>query len=402
MTRDSISITYGPTGVSAPATTAAGAAAAPRWARRAAHAIPLMVLPSSLWRFLLLCGLSGLEHTSDYQPGPVEVVYVLFLSLFSEGLALLAFGLVRPWGERVPRWIPFLGGRRVPVKAAVIPAATGALLLTALCAYFFLNMWIFHIHFAPGVGQKAHNPFKAHGVALVVFLCCYIPLLAWAPLLAALTYAYYKRRTTLGDMLLADAWQSSGPSRRSRLRAAWHRAHSPAEGVSRRLRLTANAITLLVIPSSIWRITAIVFKVPLGGDLHAGRGQVPTWLPMEVYVLIVSIGSELLAFLAVGLVAGWGEVWPRWIPGLRGRRVPPLAAVIPAAIGSLILTAMWTWALATGILGKTVQLRPLPSNNPLTLHDWHSWLLLAAYLPLVLWGPLLSVLTVAYWKRHRS
>ncbi|MCF2434810.1 hypothetical protein LV779_08895 [Streptomyces thinghirensis] len=35
----------------------------------------------------------------------------------SEALALLTLGLVRPWGEVVPRRVPLLGGRPVPVMA---------------------------------------------------------------------------------------------------------------------------------------------------------------------------------------------------------------------------------------------------------------------------------------------
>ncbi|MFF9511893.1 hypothetical protein ACF1BU_00330 [Streptomyces sp. NPDC014724] len=117
-------------------------------------------------------------------------------------------------------------------------------------------------------------------------------------------------------------------------------------------------------------------------------------------MVILSILSEALAFLAFGLIARWGEVWPSWIPGLRGRRVPIAAAVIPAGFGALILTAMWSWGLVTAAFGVTAQLRPLPPDNPLTLHDWHSALMLAAYAPLVLWGPLLGALTIAYWRRR--
>ncbi|MEU3350896.1 hypothetical protein [Streptomyces sp. NPDC037389] len=221
MTMDSISITSGTAAVPA------AASVVPKWAHRAAHAIPLVVLPSSLWRFLLLGGVSGLDNAgSGYRPSPAGYIYVAFLSLFSEGVALLAFGLVRPWGERVPRWIPFLGGRRVPVKAAVIPAATGAFLLTALSLYFFLNKWIFHFHPGPTAGQSGHVEFEAHGWSMVLFVCCYVPVLAWAPLLAALTYAYFKRRTTIGDMLLADARPSSRPKTPSRPRTARRHART--------------------------------------------------------------------------------------------------------------------------------------------------------------------------------
>lgn len=44
---------------------------------------------------------------------------------------LLALGLVQRWGERIPRRVPLLGGRRVPVLLAVIPASVAAASITA-------------------------------------------------------------------------------------------------------------------------------------------------------------------------------------------------------------------------------------------------------------------------------
>ena len=44
-----------------------------------------------------------------------ESVYVLSLSLITEAVALLTLGLVRPWGERAPAWIP--ADRRPPHPA---------------------------------------------------------------------------------------------------------------------------------------------------------------------------------------------------------------------------------------------------------------------------------------------
>uniref|UniRef100_UPI003B3AA5AA hypothetical protein n=1 Tax=Pseudactinotalea sp. TaxID=1926260 RepID=UPI003B3AA5AA len=40
-------------------------------------------------------------------------------------------GLVRPWGERFWTWLPALGGRRVPVGLAVVPASVVAAMLLA-------------------------------------------------------------------------------------------------------------------------------------------------------------------------------------------------------------------------------------------------------------------------------
>src|SRR5688572_13225119 len=110
----------------------------PRWAYLLAHAIPLMTLPSGLWRFGLVGG-SSMGILVDGQPaylmGAGEKVYVVFVSVFSEAVALIAFGLVKPWGEVAPRWIPFIGGRRVNPYAAIVPATLGGLGLIAVWTY---------------------------------------------------------------------------------------------------------------------------------------------------------------------------------------------------------------------------------------------------------------------------
>lgn len=42
-------------------------------------------------------------------------------------VALLTLGLVQRWGERLPRWVPWLGGRRVPIALAAVPVTLGGL-----------------------------------------------------------------------------------------------------------------------------------------------------------------------------------------------------------------------------------------------------------------------------------
>ncbi|MBC6459528.1 hypothetical protein [Actinomadura sp. HBU206391] len=186
-----------------------------------------------------------------------------------------------------------------------------------------------------------------------------------------------------------------------RLRAAWAAAHTPLAGVPRWARIAAYAIPFTVLPSSVWRIAAVTFHAPIAHG-EPGSGDVPSWLPMELYVVVLSILSELLAFTAIGLICAWGEAFPSWVPGLRGRRVPTLAAVVPAAVGAAALTLMWTLAAVTTVLGRDVHGRPLGDDFPLNFHDWRGLLAVAAYAPLLLWGPLLGCVTVARWRRrHR-
>ncbi|MBO0918496.1 hypothetical protein [Streptomyces laculatispora] len=155
----------------------------PRWAVRAAHLVPLLTLPSGIWRLLLAAGHRGGYTEAGYQAMGISgwgVAYVVGLSVAGEALALLTLGLVRPWGEVVPHWIPLLGGRRVRVPAAVIPAALGAVALTVLWAPFAV-WW-----------AVPHADMTALGSTVTGFL--YLPMVAWGPLLAAVTLSYYRRR----------------------------------------------------------------------------------------------------------------------------------------------------------------------------------------------------------------
>lgn len=175
------------------------------------------------------------------------------------------------------------------------------------------------------------------------------------------------------------------------------RMHGPtALGVPRWAVLTAYAVPLTVLPSGVWRVATI-----LTDDGRRGSGELPGWMPVAVYVIALSVLSELLAYSAVGLVATWGEVWPRWVPFLHGRGVPTLAVVLPAAIGAIALTLIWTVALGCVLAGVTLQGDPRPADFPTAAGGWQAFIFYVAYLPLLLWGPLLAVLTVHY-RRRRS
>ena len=189
-----------------------------------------------------------------------------------------------------------------------------------------------------------------------------------------------------------------------RIHAAWAAAHVPAAGVSRRTRIAALAIPLTVLPSSAWRIAVCTFHAPImRGDAAStlGGSGLPG-VPLGLYVVLLSLVSELLAFAAVGLVSSWGEVFPRWIPVLRGRRVPVWSAVIPGAAGATVLTLLWTWAAVSLSLGIRIDGRPSLADAPLGFSDWRGLLAVAAYAPLLLWGPLLGAVTLAYWRRHHG
>ncbi|MDQ1012934.1 hypothetical protein QFZ82_007419 [Streptomyces sp. V4I23] len=147
----------------------------------------------------------------------------------------------------------------------------------------------------------------------------------------------------------------------------------------------AHLTTLVVLPSGLWRI-ALVLGCP-AGYTHEGFTQFQS-LGTKVWMLTLSIVCELLAFLTVGLVKPWGEIVPRWIPVIGGRAVRPMAAVVPAALGAMALTAMWAnipwwWTY--------------PHDD---MTDIGNLIVGILYQPLVLWGPLLAAVTVSYHRRR--
>ncbi|WP_396445060.1 hypothetical protein [Actinomadura sp.] len=190
-----------------------------------------------------------------------------------------------------------------------------------------------------------------------------------------------------------------------RLRGGWRVAHEAVEGVPRWARIAALAVPFTVLPSGVWRIAAFAVHLPIIGESDLGsadaQGDLPGWFPMEIYVVLLSVFSELAAFTAVGLIARWGEVFPRWVPWVRGRRVPVMAAVIPAALGAAFLTVLWTVSTVNVLVFReTIQGRPLPDGFPIHFGSWEGVLGVVAYLPLVAWGPLLGAVTVAYYRRR--
>ncbi|MET7305198.1 hypothetical protein [Embleya sp. NPDC005575] len=161
-----------------------------RTARWAARVAALSTVPTALWRTAGAVGIplgfaeGDALHESNY-PGPYSF-YLVGLSITAELLAMLALGLVQRWGEVVPKWIPYLGGRTVNRWAATIPALLGATLLTTVgCMAVFV--W--------NSSENMGAPESPTGVAYWVMTLAYAPLLLWGPALAIAAVAYFRRRS---------------------------------------------------------------------------------------------------------------------------------------------------------------------------------------------------------------
>jgi len=93
------------------------------------------------------------------------------------------------------------------------------------------------------------------------------------------------------------------------------------------------------------------------------------------------------AILTMGLVRPWGEIFPRWMPIVRGRRVPPALAIVPASF-----VAVLVFAAGLGIT-RDVLRGGFPTVD---------WLASAPGLLWPLWGIGLGAATLAYHYRRRG
>lgn len=102
---------------------------------------------------------------------------------------------------------------------------------------------------------------------------------------------------------------------------------------------------------------------------------------------LVWAGAYLATFaacgglLTLGLVHRWGEVWPRWVLGLAGKRVPPAFPITFASVVTLAL--VWS-------VGQFFR----PSL-------WNSAMLTSPFTVFPLWAVGLGLATLAYYFRTR-
>jgi hypothetical protein len=150
------------------------------------------------------------------------------------------------------------------------------------------------------------------------------------------------------------------------------------------------AIVAIVIPVG-YAITrwawALGFPLGVSQDLLT---EIDSYVWMGAALGTMAIGG---AILTLGLVQHWGEVFPRWIPGLRGRRVPISLAVVPALLVSVVV-------ISAGVMfGRMALTGQLENNFPGSAADLFAWL---PELFWPLWGAALALAAIAYWLRRRG
>jgi len=108
---------------------------------------------------------------------------------------------------------------------------------------------------------------------------------------------------------------------------------------------------------------------------------------MRIFGLSLGFAAIGGAVLTIGLLMQWGSVYPRWIPMVGGRPVPP---VWPTA------TAVVVGAAVT-VAGRSMLQMTFTEEDVMTT-KWETMLML----PFPLWGPLLIAAAIAYYRRRTA
>jgi hypothetical protein len=289
---------------------------------------------------------SVLERTPVHVVAPAMAVIGL-------GGAVLAIVMTR---RRARGWVlQTIAGVLAVGLALVIPDYT-------LIAIIALSPAIIVFAFTGVPGDQAGigDILYWHRVNLIIV---FLGGLLWA----ATAIAYHRRSR--------KACVSCGRS--DRTAPAWTRPESA-------LRWGKWAVAVAVVANAPYEFTRVAWFAgwPLGitDDFHQMMADTPGMLELGLGMALLGVGGGVLTH---GLVHRWGEVYPRWIWFKAGQRVPPLLAIIPAALVAVVL-------IPAGLMNAQL---PLDGDN---------WAINAPGILWTVWGAALGAATYAYYLRRRT
>jgi hypothetical protein len=153
---------------------------------------------------------------------------------------------------------------------------------------------------------------------------------------------------------------------------------------------TAVAVVIPLLYAATRWAWALGFPLGISEELFREGQATGMWWAGAALATVAIIG----ALLTLGLVQRWGEVFPRWIPFLAGRRVPPALAIVPASLVSILVTTAGLMFVRLTLLGAI--------GESFTFVDAEDWAALAPELLWPLWGVALAAATLAYYYRRRD
>jgi hypothetical protein len=141
---------------------------------------------------------------------------------------------------------------------------------------------------------------------------------------------------------------------------------------------------------------ALGFPLGMGEEQFRSGQESGKWIGGAFF-----LGNFILvgAILMLGLIQRWGEVFPRWMPGLSGRRVPIALAVILASLASVLLFVggIGIWS---GLDQMVANLVTSGADN-IEVTGAISFQL-GPTLLFPVWGVALAIATLGYYYRRRG
>ncbi|ASU84230.1 hypothetical protein CDO52_16795 [Nocardiopsis gilva YIM 90087] len=348
-----------------------GVARATRRARYAGYAaVAWSVIYTGLAAYWAVTG-HGFPYASDAASdvtGPLVGRFgpdVAWGAVVVVGAPAAVLGAVMLRGVRTARPVLITLGALVSVQLLLLMTTVDLLALVGYTPYALVSLVT-----KPEVAAAYARTAAEAGVLHQLF--CLVGGFLWA--LATLAYA---RRSSgacprCGRLEGAEGWRSPASA------ARWGRV----------------AVYLAIVPPVVYALTRFAWALglPLGiSEEFLREGQeLGMW---TTGVFLASFGL-VGAVLTLGLIQRWGEVFPRWMVRLAGRRVPVALAVVPASIVAVLLAVggVAMWSGYAEMVGEAVS----GSDEGMGLLA----VLPTALFPL--WGVALGVATLAYYYRRRG
>ena len=159
------------------------------------------------------------------------------------------------------------------------------------------------------------------------------------------------------------------------------------------------AVYVAMVAPVIYALTryAWALGIPLGmSEEYLRRGQESgTWIGGLFLATFGLVGAALM----LGLTQRWGEIFPRWMIGLAGRRVPMALAVIPASFVSVLLIvggiAIWSGLPQLVANAAALGVEGMELIGEITFQ-------LGPTLLFPVWGVALALATLGYYYRRRG
>ena len=346
-----------------------------RWAPYAAVAWSLIY--AALGVYWAVSG-DGFPTTSDAVPDPMGPLIGRFGTSAAWTVLILAGIPAVAMGAAMLRGVQSKVLRTLFITAGALLAGVLLLLMTSLNLLILLG-YIPYTIYSLFTGSALTQSYLEISTQWTVFhqLWCLIGGFLW--LASTVSYARRSGGACLycGRRGEAEGWQSPNQA------ARWGQ----------------TAVYVAMVAPFFYAFTRYAWALgfPLGMTeeyLHSGQES-----GMWISGLFLATFGLVGALLMLGLVQRWGEVFPRWMIGLAGRRVPTTLAVVPAAFVSvlLIVGGLGIWS---GLPQMAANLALAGTEEPRILGEIIFQVGPTLLFPV--WGAALAVATLGYYYRRRG